>query len=517
MQIAKRKASIITIVLIIAFMFITGFTPSVVRAGIMGCIMLGARIFYEKQDFWTSIALSLLIILLENPFSIINIGLQLSYAGTIGIIIFSKSFSEKLKIKKQNKIIKYILEALIVCFSAQILVFPLMIYNFNTVSPYFLIANLIATPVLAVIMTWGIITLIISCIYINLGSVLAIFLNFLLEILIYTSEIVSKLPLSDMVIITPYLISIIIYYILIFFYKYIPYKKIIKNSKEILIIIFIVILIFSVHNIIPKDLKIHFIDVGQGDSTLIITPSNKKILIDGGGSESKDGYDVGENILLPYLLDRRINYIDYIIISHADSDHIAGLFPVLEKIKVKNVILSKQGENSENIEILKNILKNKKINVQIVKAGDKIAVGKDICIDILWPQEEQIKENILNNNSIVLKLIYKKFSCLFTGDIEQIAEEKILSMYKNTTKLKSSILKIPHHGSKTSTSENFLREVKPKISLIGVKKDNKFGHPNKIIIKRLKKYNVKIYRTDNMGEITIHINDNRKYKNKYTN
>ena len=496
-------------------MFITGFTPSVVRAGIMGCIMLVAKIFYEKQDFWTSIGLSLLIILLENPFNIMNIGLQLSYGGTIGIVVFSQKIGEKLKVKEKNKIVKYILETLIVSFTAQIVVFPIMVLYFNTISPYFLLANLIASPVLALIMTWGIITLIISCIYINLGNLLAIVLNFLLEILIYTSEFVAKLPLSDMVVITPYLISIVIYYFLIFFYNYIPYKKIIKNNyKKILVIITIIILCFSLYNTIPKNLKIHFIDVGQGDSTLIITPTNKKILIDGGGAENKEAYDVGKNILLPYLLDRRINCIDYIIISHADSDHIGGLFTVIEKIKVKNIILSKQGENSENIETLKSILKNKKINIKIVEAGDRIKIDQNVYIDILWPQKNQIQENILNNNSIVLKLIYKNFSCLFTGDIEQIAEEKILNLYKDTNKLKSTALKIAHHGSKTSTTLEFLKEVKPQIGLISAKKDNKFGHPNKIVLERLEKQNVQIYRTDNMGEITIKVNNKGNIKIK---
>ena len=137
--------------------------------------------------------------------------------------------------------------------------------------------------------------------------------------------------------------------------------------------------------------------------------------------------------------------------------------------------------------------------------GDKIHIDKSTYIDVLWPDTKNIiKENILNNNSLVCKLLYKDFSMLFTGDIEEIAEEKILSLYKN--KLKSTILKIAHHGSKTSSMQEFIDAVSPGISLIGVGKNNNFGHPNEEIIQRLKNKNIKVYRTDKNGEIKIEFN-----------
>ena len=144
--------------------------------------------------------------------------------------------------------------------------------------------------------------------------------------------------------------------------------------------------------------------------------------------------------------------------------------------------------------------------MKIVKQGDKIKIEKNLNIDILWPIEEQIQENALNNNALVFKLQYKEFSMLFTGDIEQIAEEKILTFYeKNVEKLKSTILKIAHHGSKTSTTEEFLKAVNPKICLIGVGENNMFGHPSDEIIKRLQNFGVKIFRTDKKGEISIYV------------
>ncbi len=218
-------------------------------------------------------------------------------------------------------------------------------------------------------------------------------------------------------------------------------------------------------NLFPKDLRIQFIDVGQGDSSLIITPKGKTVLIDGGGGKLEDDFDVGKNTLLPYLLDRKITRINYIIVSHFDSDHCNGLIAVLENIKVDNVVISKQSQiNSEYTNIIE-IIKEKKIEVRVIKAGDKLILDNDVTLEILYPEKE-LKFSNINNNSIVARLEYKGFSALFTGDIEKEAENVLINNYKNTNKLKSTVLKVAHHGSKTSSIEKFIKEVNPKIALI---------------------------------------------------
>lgn len=196
----------------------------------------------------------------------------------------------------------------------------------------------------------------------------------------------------------------------------------------------------------------------------------------------------GKNTLLPYLLDRGIVKIDYIMISHFDLDHIQGLLYVMEKIKVKNVIIGKQFETCDNYEQFVRLVKENKIKVSIVEAEQKINIEKDLYLDVLWPiSNNEISENSINNNSLVCKLVYKDLSVLFTGDIEQIAEKAILQKYKDTTTLKSTILKVAHHGSKSSSIEEFLKVVKPKISLIGVGEENTFGHPNAKVLERLQR------------------------------
>ena len=191
----------------------------------------------------------------------------------------------------------------------------------------------------------------------------------------------------------------------------------------------------------------------------------------------------------------------------------------MEELKVKKVIVSKQGEDSQNFQKFKKIVNKKNISVICAGAKEssysiKLHIEKDIYFDITWPNNSNlVSENILNNNSIVTKLHFKNFSALFTGDIEQIAEKEILKQYKdNSQLLNSTILKVAHHGSKTSSTQEFLETVKPKISLIGVGENNKFGHPNDDVINRLENIGSKIYRTDKMGEISIFVDKKGKIK-----
>lgn len=157
----------------------------------------------------------------------------------------------------------------------------------------------------------------------------------------------------------------------------------------------------------------------------------------------------------------------------------------MEELKVRNVIIPKQGKESTNYKKFLELVKEKNIKVHISKLGENIKIEKNINIEVLWPAEELITSNILNNNSLVMKLNYNNFSMLFTGDIESIAEEEIVNKYIRTKKLNTKIIKISHHGSKTSSIQEFLNLAKPQIALIGVGENNNFGHPNEEVIKRL--------------------------------
>ncbi|MCI8273908.1 MAG: DNA internalization-related competence protein ComEC/Rec2 [Clostridia bacterium] len=530
----KRKSKIITIIILLMYMSITGFKTSILRAGIMGIINCMGFLVYRKSDTINNISIAALITLINNPFCVTNISFLLTYLGTLGIILFQRDIEKILKnIKVRNPRWKYtfqriqqknqkIIEIISITIAAQIFALPIIILKFNNIGLSFLITNLLLSAVIGIIVMGGFIQIIISFIFVQISIIISRIIEIPIKLLI----LISKIQFGNFKVITIDTYQIIIYYtiIVIFFnmYKIFNSKNLttiqirIKNTIYLVIykikpympkikrLITIIILISIIIYKIPKDLKIYFIDVNQGDATLIVTPYNQKILIDGGGSST---YNIGKNILEPYLLDRKINCIDYIILSHMDEDHVKSSLYLLQEIKVNNVIIGKQFENSQNYKEFIKIVKEKKINVQVVEAGQRINIEKNLYFDVLWPNSNKvISENNINNNSLVCKMIYKDFSILFTGDIEEVAEKAIVEEYIGTNTLKSTILKVAHHGSKSSSSKDFLDKVKAKIALIGVGANNIFGHPNNEVLERLNEVGSKIYRTDEYGEIIIKSN-----------
>lgn len=492
--IGKKNGKIVCIIFLLVFMAITNFTPSVTRACIMAVLTLFSGIIYRKSDVYTNISVAALITLIFNPYNLLDLGFQLSYGGTIGIIIFIKRIQEK---KSNSKVINYIKQMALVSIYANIIIIPIMMYHFNTVSFTFIISNIMASPILGIIVITGFLFIITSITVKPLTSLIAIFIKPILSILIKISQICSKLPFSNILVVTPYMFNVISYYAIILYC--IKSKK--NNKCKIIICLLIVLILINfIIYIFPQKLRIFFIDVGQGDSTLIITPDKKTVLIDGGGSDS---FDVGEKVLLPYLLDRRILKVDYVLISHFDTDHCGGILTIMEKVKVKNIIISEQAEHSENYERFKKLMIHKKIRLIEVKKGDKIKIGRYSEFKILFPTSRLLSENPLNNNSIVAQFNYNNFKMLFTGDIEKLAEQQILKAEK--AEIRADILKVAHHGSKTSSIPEFIKAVRPKIALIGVGKNNTFGHPNQQTIKNLENIKCRIYRTDLQGEIIIKI------------
>ena len=308
LKIPKKLRNILIIFFLYFFMFLTSFSASVVRASIMGIIMLISFLVYRRYNIQTAMSITILFILVDNPYKILDIGLLLSYFATIGILIFSHL--KKNNLESENRIslrIKsYLKEMILITVFANVFVMPIVLYTFNTISLNFILSNLVAGMLIGPITIGGFILILLSFINIKFAYIVAIPYNLLLKILIASTNIVSKIPyVTEIILPTPSIFFIILYYftlfLLIIYYllnknyrnRYIV-KKIINKVKRIgeqlkrrkrdvffvVIFFFIVILVIL---LIPKDLKIYFIDVGQGDSTLIITPMNKKILIDSGG------------------------------------------------------------------------------------------------------------------------------------------------------------------------------------------------------------------------------------------
>lgn len=217
----------------------------------------------------------------------------------------------------------------------------------------------------------------------------------------------------------------------------------------------------------------------------------KNIIIDGGNNRD---YDYGENVVVPYLLDRKITKIDFLMVSHFDADHCGGLFAVLENLKVETIIIGKQDSEYDNCKEFLKLAKSKKVNVISVEEGNVVKIDKYSYFQILWPDSRNmIADNGINNNSILAKFVCRDFSILFTGDIEEMAEKKILEKYKNTDILNCNILKVAHHGSKSSSIQEMLDKIKPQVAVIGVGGDNKYGHPNVDVISRLENLRIQSF------------------------
>ncbi len=347
----KRKAigiktrKIVLIIVLLVFIRITGSTVSVMRAGSVAIISIIASLLYRKNDVKTTLALSILINIISNPFTVFQTGTQLSYAGTAGILLLFVKVHEKiknimkLKIKiKENKILSWVIKSAALTLSANILILPISIYHNSTISFSFVLSNLIVAPLIGIAMMMGIMLIFFSFLPNIITRIPFTLLNYLLKLIIEIATFFSKLSISKIYICTPTVIEIVLLYIIIFFIIYGSKEKMlfrevwkskIKQKAKIIIYILLIIIIFGykIISYLPKNkMIISFIDVGQGDSMLIETQYNKRILIDGGGSEAPENYDIGKQVLLPFLLSKKIKTIDYVLISHFDSDHVRPVY-----------------------------------------------------------------------------------------------------------------------------------------------------------------------------------------------
>ncbi|MFC1622425.1 ComEC/Rec2 family competence protein [Patescibacteria group bacterium] len=293
------------------------------------------------------------------------------------------------------------------------------------------------------------------------------------------------------------------------------------KTKKTLIILTVVVLIASatIYYLYHENKsEVIFFDVGQGDSILINLPGNNEVLIDG-GPDSTVLYKLGKYLPI-YNRD-----IELMILTHPHADHITGLLEVLKRYKVKQVMYTDVNYNAENYNQFIKILKHE--NIKTIKISD-INLDENNFLQIIYPwgNPKDLESENQNNNSIVVKLITKVgLNFLLTGDIEAEIEEILISKnnvglkhpldVSNSLDLSANILKVAHHGSITSSNQDFLQAVQPEQAIISVGKDNKFGHPSLRVIRRLERMGIEVLRTDEIGDIVIKIKDEiSKIKNK---
>ena len=445
------KFIIILIILIIYYLIIDK-SISILRYLIMFIVFKINKLFNLKIKRIDLLLIVLIIVSIINPYYVLDISFILAYLIIFFITILNKN---------KNK-----LYCSFLCF---LVTFPIIIYTNYSIN----ILSIILTIIYSLCISFIILPLsIISVFIVKLDNVLYYFINILESISIFINKIDINIYFSK-----PSIIFIVIYYILLILYMY--------NKKYIYLIITI-ILIHKYYYLFDNTLNITYLDVGQGDSS-VITYKTNTILIDTGFSNNK---------IVPYLKSLGKNKINYLILTHGDNDHMGYSLELINNIKVDNIIFNCGSFNELENELIDNI-KNKNINYYSCIEELNINNIKFMFLNTKIYDNE-------NDNSSVIYFNYSNYNFLFMGDASFNREKDILNKY-NLNNI--DFLKVGHHGSKTSSSKEFIDEISPKHSIISVGKNNSYGHPNKEILSILE--DSKIYRTDQNGSIMFKINNNK--------
>ena len=464
LKLQEEKLFIITSFILLLYLFLVGLSPSILR-GVLFYIIFSInniKYFYIKPINLFILVLS--ISLLINPNYIFDIGYLYSYSISFALILLSKYLTGNYFIS--------LLKVSIISFLVSI---PITLYNFYSINLLSIIYNLFFVPLVSLIIFP------LSLIILVIKPLDSIYLE-LTKLLENISLFLNNISFGKLVFIRLPIVIYIIYFLLIILFLFKP--------KKIFIIVFFILLI--IHYLIPyfnNTSYVEALDVSQGDSTLIHI-NNKNILIDTGGTYNKG--EIVNNRTLPILKSFGINKINYLVITHGDNDHMGDSISLVNSFKVEKVIFNCGEYNDLEKELIK-VLNKKKI--KYYKCIDKI--------DDMYFLQTKLYDNE-NDNSNVIYMEINNYKFLFMGDAGIEKEKDILDNY-NLSNI--DVLKIGHHGSRTSSSKEFINEINPKYSIISVGKNNRYGHPNKEVLKTLKES--KIYRTDKNGSIIFKIKKNK--------
>jgi competence protein ComEC len=495
--------SILTVVGLIIFMLITGTTPPVVRATIMGIIIILTFLSNRSTNLFNSISIAAVIILFFSPQQIYDPGFQLSFGAVLSTAIiypYLQSWIEKLNFKL--KWIKKILLFMGVSLSAQLGTIPFTLIYFSKLSVVSIIANLFVIPISGIITAIAFLTIFLGSFSSLLAQYFAYANNLLTFIMMESIRFAGDLKFSFLWIRDYSLYDSIVFYVLLGLLL-ISLNRIQKTVIKISIIVFtfLIIIIYSSFDdkkLLTDDrLNVMMIDVGQGDSFLIKFPNGKTALIDAG--EANPYIDNGERVIIPLLDNLSIDKIDYGFISHLDLDHYGGFISLIYNDRI-NEIYRPLHDSSTKSTRLEKFLKLKNIKTHIYDKSI-IDIGNARVYILNNPYDKLYSSLSSNDKSGVLKIVYGKTSFLFVGDCEHPAEYYLASTFGNM--LDSEVLKLGHHGSSTASSNVFLNYVSPDISLVSSGIKNKFNHPSKRVINSLEKLKSTIYRTDEIGAVVL--------------
>lgn len=499
-----KIAAMTAILPVIFYTLISGAQTATVRSMIMILVFILAILVDRGNEILNSLALSCLIILLIDPLSIHDISFQLTMVSVLFIALAievrkqgtseGKGKGEGFINSVRGKIITYLFITIAVSLGTA----PIVAFYFRQVAWVGLFANSIVVPIAGlVIVPLGLLSSIIS---IFTGEIFLSGLNeFLLNLFYSLVRLFAQIPYAETHIASPGIFYLSLFYILVL----LLYRQLQINYKAIIFIGLMLFLLIArpLTSQLVRDFKVTFLDVGQGDSAVIEFPDKKVMIIDSGGMFSET-FDIGRAVLAPFLWDKGIYTIDYLVLSHPQLDHVGG-FPYLAQ-KFKVIEAWENGDEGQSIAYKRfaGLIAEKAVQ-QKTQPKDMIIENNEVRVSAF--KTEESKSSSVNDRSIVLKISHKNYSFLFSGDIEKNAQDLMLK----EAELKSNVIKVPHHGAKSSLNENFIKAVSPEIAVISVGYQNRYRHPSPEHIEAYEEIGANIFRTDRDGAILMSINDDK--------
>lgn len=517
--IPSRAAAAATVPPLILYTLITGSEVATIRSLIMAGIYLIAILIEREDDILNALAFAALAILIWDPDGLWDISFQLSFISVLFIGLILKHWSEWTGGSDKGhgepslwkKIGSSLLLYLMISAGAMIGTAPLVIYYFHQFPWVGIAANLIVSPVVGIfVLPLGLVSAFISYLFDSSSLIFPWLNNIVLLIFYKIVHIFASIPLSD-IHLSLSLPSVIFLSSLLTLLIGAP--KLFKGWRSAFVaatLIFIFILEYWPIHDRSGNIWVTFLDVGQGDASVIEFPDGKVMIIDGGGLLGD--LDLGRAVVAPYLWERGIRKIDYLVSTHPQLDHMGGLNYLIERFRIGEVWTNGVFRETEFYRRFDYLIQTKGLTVQNPKRGVETAITEDCRTLILNPDDREIADN-LNNSSIVLRISCNKISFLFPGDIEREAERDLV---ESGNIIQEDIIKVPHHGSKGSLDHDFISQVKPKIAVISSGRYNPYGHPRAEVIETYKEMGSEVLRTDMDGAISIRKTEDAFRSRKYT-